>query len=337
MKHIAFAASVTALALAGNAGTSVAQAKQKFVEIQIAGAVNVYAGDINDNGDVTGYFTDSSGASHGFLRAADGTITTFDVPGASSTSAFSINNADQIAGDSSLNLGFLREPDGTITNFGVKGATDTFVSAINKKGVVAGGYATDNTQYGMLRHKNGKIQKFNPPNSYIVVTTDLNSSGTVTGYYYDIDFHHIGFTRTSDGTFEEFSITQDAPYTEPHGINSAGWIAGRTEAIQGGPEGFLRDPEGSSVTFNPFSQPNVWVTDLNDNNWVIGYTENGQLTGAEGFVRLPDGTFIAVNDPNAGERGTHLFAINKAGTVAGTYQDSSEVAAVHSFIVRVKP
>jgi hypothetical protein len=37
---------------------------------------------INPSDTVTGLYADANLALHGFLRAADGTITTFDVPGA---------------------------------------------------------------------------------------------------------------------------------------------------------------------------------------------------------------------------------------------------------------
>ena len=68
---------------------------------------------INPAGAITGYYADAGFVEfHGFLRAHDGTITTFDVPGAVSTSAFSINPAGAITGtylDASFTShGFLR-------------------------------------------------------------------------------------------------------------------------------------------------------------------------------------------------------------------------------------
>ena len=40
------------------------------------------AGNINPSKAIAGRYIDASDVSHGFLRAADGTITTFDAPGA---------------------------------------------------------------------------------------------------------------------------------------------------------------------------------------------------------------------------------------------------------------
>ena len=57
----------------------------------------------NDLGDVVGTYTDAGIAQHGFLRYPNGSITSFDAPGAGSgpgqgTVAFAINNAGVVAG-----------------------------------------------------------------------------------------------------------------------------------------------------------------------------------------------------------------------------------------------
>src|SRR5215471_6335252 len=53
---------------------------------------------INKQGEIAGYWIDPAFAFHGFVRAADGTITSFDWPGGISTVAESINDAGAIAG-----------------------------------------------------------------------------------------------------------------------------------------------------------------------------------------------------------------------------------------------
>ncbi len=52
---------------------------------------------INPGGEITGYYYDATGQ-HGFVRAANGTITTFDAPGAGPNGTFplSINPAGDI-------------------------------------------------------------------------------------------------------------------------------------------------------------------------------------------------------------------------------------------------
>src|SRR6516164_9695866 len=75
---------------------------------------------INDKGEITGYYTSGSGLTpHGFFRAANGTLTTFDppsVPTLGGTLAFSINAGGAITGYyvggkfPFTNHGFVRDP-----------------------------------------------------------------------------------------------------------------------------------------------------------------------------------------------------------------------------------
>jgi len=101
---------------------------------------------INPAGAITGYYSDAiiGFPTHGFLRAPDGTITTFDVPGAMSTGGSSINPAGAITGyyqDASRNQhGFLRAPNGTINTFDPPGSTFTLASSINPAGAITGYY-----------------------------------------------------------------------------------------------------------------------------------------------------------------------------------------------------
>jgi hypothetical protein len=81
---------------------------------------------LNPAGAITGLYVDASNIYHGFLRAPDGSFTTFDAPGAGTgsgqgTISNGINLEDAIAGyyidANDVNQGFLRTPDGTFTTF----------------------------------------------------------------------------------------------------------------------------------------------------------------------------------------------------------------------------
>ena len=105
-------------------------------------------------GAIAGASLDSSNVYHGFLRAPDGTMTTFDVPGAGTgplqgTLPLGINQAGTIEGDyidsSDVHHGFVRDSDGTITTFDVPGAgtgpgQGTAAQGINASGTVTGEY-----------------------------------------------------------------------------------------------------------------------------------------------------------------------------------------------------
>jgi probable HAF family extracellular repeat protein len=68
---------------------------------------------INNAGRIVGYHTNPQGISHGFLRQPNGSITTFEAPGATLIFPESINSAGAIAGYYQANSnphGFLLTP-----------------------------------------------------------------------------------------------------------------------------------------------------------------------------------------------------------------------------------
>src|ERR1051325_3880197 len=50
--------------------------------VNAAGARSTFSSNINPAGTIAGDFTDANDVHHGFVRAFDGTFTTFDAPGA---------------------------------------------------------------------------------------------------------------------------------------------------------------------------------------------------------------------------------------------------------------
>lgn len=105
---------------------------------------------INPEGTITGYFVDSSGVAHGFVRTRGGDFTTFDVPsdtGAVQTAAFSINLLGAVTGEffdaSNVMHGFSRSPRGTFATLdapgvGTAAGQGTRPSTNNLAGAVAG-------------------------------------------------------------------------------------------------------------------------------------------------------------------------------------------------------
>ena len=103
---------------------------------------------------------------HGYLRAADGTITKYDVPGAGAgsgqgTGAGCINPAGTIVGNyvdaNNVFHGYVRFPDGTITTFDVSGAgtgslQGTYAFCNNPRDAITGYYIdANNVNHGFLR------------------------------------------------------------------------------------------------------------------------------------------------------------------------------------------
>jgi hypothetical protein len=119
-----------------------------------------YAASINDQGEITGQWGPLF-ASHDFLREANGTFTSFDVPRALSTDGTSINASGEItrtwSNASSLYHGFVREKNGTITTFDVPNSTLTTPASINAGGEVAGEYYDQNNVLHGLRRLDWQI------------------------------------------------------------------------------------------------------------------------------------------------------------------------------------
>src|ERR1700733_756691 len=115
---------------------------------------------------IAGYYFDSSGTPHSFVRASDGTITSFDPTGAESSSASGINAHGTITGgyeDGSGGHGYVRASDGTFTSFDVSGSPATSGVAISARGAIAGAYDDSNFEpHGFVRAPNGTITTFDP-------------------------------------------------------------------------------------------------------------------------------------------------------------------------------
>ncbi len=111
---------------------------------------------INDRGQITGFYADDEGFTHGFLKEGS-TFTTFDVPGADFTEAFSINNQGDIVGTYYI-IGTPYYPEqgfilhgGVFYTFPLPGYGG--LTTINDRGEVAGTYwdpAVDNDWHGFV-------------------------------------------------------------------------------------------------------------------------------------------------------------------------------------------
>jgi len=179
------------------------------------GTTTYWAQCINPAGAVTGSFMDASGAAHGFIRAPDGTITTFDAPesGTSSglgTYVWAINPAGTVAGtsldDSGVYHGLLRTADGKITLYdipdaGTAGGQGTQAEGIDPAGVVTG-YYTDATSvaHGYVRTADGKFTFFDAPGAGTgpgqgTFPMTNNPANAIVGYYIDNNNAYHGFVR----------------------------------------------------------------------------------------------------------------------------------------------
>jgi uncharacterized membrane protein len=97
-----------------------------------------------------GAYATASGAVRGFRLGANGTVTTFGAPDASTTGGTGINNRGQIVGQytdpAGATHGLLRQPNGAITTIDVPGPSGfTIAVRINDHGLIVGAYTRTDT------------------------------------------------------------------------------------------------------------------------------------------------------------------------------------------------
>jgi hypothetical protein len=321
---------------------------------------------INPDGSIPGYYLDPNSVMHGFLRARNGMITEFDVPGAAApgTLVEGMNPQGAITGTyfvaDGANYGYVRAPDGTFTTFkAAPGAPQTNGCDINPKGTIAGGYLDiNNVGHGFLRAADGTFTTFDYPGAvpgngssyYMGTFYGLNPAGAVTGCYYDADSVSHGWLRTPEGEMIVFNVpsagTGAYEGTFSWSINPAGAITGWYVDADSVAHGYALAADGRFITFDA---PGAGTAvGSGEGTYPIANNPAGAITGwyvdanylAHGFLRAPDGKFTIFDAPGAGTvvgswQGTYPMGNNPAGVTTGYYLDANNV--YHGFLRPAMP
>jgi hypothetical protein len=235
---------------------------------------------IDAAGDIAGFETDVNGVHHGFVRAANGTITEFDATGAGTgkgqgTLAACIDTAGDVAGPyigpSGAYHGFVRTANGaSMSTFDAPNAgtginQGTFPFAIDTAGDIAGYYIDAMGVYhGFLRPAaNVNIISFDALNAGTIRNQGtrafgIDTAGDIAGFYLDTKGVSHGFVRTAaNGTFTSFDVPGAG--TAPHGlgpgtfplsINTAGNVAELYLDAKDVLHGFMRAASGTITSFD---------------------------------------------------------------------------------------
>jgi len=165
----------------------------------VAGASTTLPVAINNNGVIAGYYYDSSDLTHGFVRAHDGTMTTFDVPGGfDHVTVTGINAAGDVVGTANNNaayLAFVRKHDGTFAVFNPSGCPQAFGAAIGFDGTVVGNcyIVGDFVYHGFTRKPDGTTTMYDPPGAGAFGTfpRSIAANEKSVGYFTDgADIYH---------------------------------------------------------------------------------------------------------------------------------------------------
>jgi hypothetical protein len=337
------------------------QPQSKIITFDVPGASGTFPCCINSAGMITGTYLDAGGwPPHGFLRAPNGHITTFD-PSISPDwlVVHGINDLGMIVGDywgtDRLVHGFLRTPDGAFTSFDPPGmgTYGTQARSINQLGVIAGDYWDENyVAHGFFRTPDGKITTFDAPSAgtgYIQGTyiNSINVWGVLSGGY--VDSRGVGhqFLRTPRGTFTIYNDTPDAVPggTYSTSINTEGAVAGHYFDTGNVSHGFLRTHNGKITEFDPpGAEVGTYCNGINPFGAIVGFYGD-QNSVWHGYLRAPGGKFVSFDPPGAGTgpgQGTGAscagdptqavacVAINSVGLIAGGYWDENNVS--HGFV-----
>lgn len=286
---------------------------------------------INASGEVAGFYIDGSGAEHGFLRDAGGTVTTFEAPNAGTgseqgTIVTGIDAAGDVIGaytDASNAIhGFVRSAStGTITAIDAPGAgtatyQGTYPDAFDAGGDIFGSFTdANNMVHGFVLPAGGTITTYDAPGAiasnalHSAASARLNSKLRQLGKSYGLSFKPRRL---------------NSPLTK---LKS---LLGRVGAVTSEGTGLLNgsgpNPSGTA------SYGNLILNSVNSSGEIVGIFTDGNYV-FHGYLRAANGSITAIDGPNAGtaaEQGTGALAINASGLIAGTYADSNSV--LHGFL-----
>jgi hypothetical protein len=317
------------LAFMSSLSASEALASAHVVTFGIAGSYLTEATGVNRSGAVAGFYFDDQGESHGYVRNAAGTITTFDVPGASvggeqGTFAWVINDAGEVAGTYSTSLvsfhGFLRDAAGNFTTFDVPGETmpgfDFGPQGINSAGQIVGISEGSATEDVFIRQADGTFTIFTPgggSSAYV----GINSLGEVAGTYAVSSIFH-GFYRDTAGNITTFAVPGASNGTWAYSINDSGVIAGFWADANLIGYGYLRTPAGTVETYDvPEGTTFGAGTYINDSGVIASSSYDSSSSTWTPFIRSHAGNFTTFGVFNSKEAIVH--GINRSGQVCGTF------------------
>ncbi|MCY7345053.1 MAG: DUF3466 family protein [Pyrinomonadaceae bacterium] len=237
--------------------------------------------DINERGEIVGYYVDANNVRRGFLRRLNGNFTAIVAPNDTGnyTTAFSINNNQTITGDYFNNAdavyhGFLRR-NGVYTQYDGGGAWNgTGILGINDNEDFVGGITDPVAPQRSFVNIGGTQTFINIPGAFESVAYGINNANRAVGFYRDAGLVYHGFIRSANGALTNPVDFPGSSSTNLQGINNRGWIVGRYTDAQGREHGLFRK---NASTYVSFDYPNATATSINginDYGFIVGrYTD----------------------------------------------------------------
>ncbi len=201
---------------------------------------------VNSSLEVSGYFDDTSGT-HGYVRTLGGAFTTFDVPGATATYAYGLNDLGQVTGSYGSH-GFLWAPGSGFTTFDPPGSVGTDPSGVNNAGAAVGFFLNPSLGYrneGFVRNPDGTYTIFDVTGAFDTFASGINNLGDIAGSF-DVTSggaEHGFILLNGNGPLSDRLTLIDFPggsMTRAFGINNLDEVFG-TYALDGVRYAFIRE------------------------------------------------------------------------------------------------
>jgi uncharacterized membrane protein len=200
---------------------------------------------------------------------------------------------------------------------------DAMATAINDKGVIVGTCGVGQNFQGFIRDPFGHFTLL--PNLF---PNAINIHGAITG---ETTGPNQGFVRSDSGVVTTFSAGLGATF--PVAINDKGQIVGtREDSIR---HAFLREPDGTFVTFLEFGSQANAISDLGD---IVG-AEDRNVSIPQSFLRAPSGIVTFVGPMIGAPPPTPYdwaVSINRTGTawlgIANTFSFLTLKTESHGYI-----
>jgi uncharacterized membrane protein len=260
------------------------------------------------------------------VHAAAYNITTFDVPGASSTRLGGINNRSDIVGaytdDREILHGFLFNGK-KLTTIDFPESFGTGASGINDKGQIVGSF-TDRENFRshgfLLDHQQFTVIDAPFPDAGDTLLSGINNRGQIIGESLFINAPP-GLENEKGFLFEDQEF-QVIPITRPAGINNRGEIVGG--------QGLLN----TKGVLTPVLFPGAVGTSplgINGRGDIVGNYQVSDDPITHGFV-YSKGVFSTLDVPDA--TNTFPVSINNKGEIVGVYFTTDDAGrdVVHGFL-----
>jgi len=309
-------------AVAGLLATGPALAKGTLYTIPpVSGSTETIAFGVNNNGDITGFWLDSSGVEHGFVGPDDGSsYTSFDdTADGTGTQARGISAKGVVTGIANLSTGnpleyvpFERTTDGTITHVTKKGTVLNYlIHGINKSGIFAGNYEDPSTlvDYGYTG-KNAQYKtalKLKGIKNTGTAARGINDAGDIVGWYLDSSAVLHGFYMPHGGKAVTVDDPAGANTIGLEGINNKGEAVGMFTDVSGNRHGFTYDiakKKFTELTISGATAVEVWG--VNDKGVVALDNESAGYLWCPRASDCPSGAAAVKPQPVKLHPGVHV-------------------------------